>query len=72
MMAGVAPHIPVLLDEVVAAVQPEAGKLLCWNNLLGDGRTNPDTLHQGTKVRKGTKYVITKWYREKPLATKPV
>ena len=52
--------------------QPEAGKLLCWNNLLGDGRTNPDTLHQGTKVRKGTKYVITKWYREKPLATKPV
>jgi len=47
-------------------VQPEAGKLLCWNNLLPDGRPNPATLHQGMKVRKGTKYVLTKWFREHP------
>lgn len=46
--------------------QPEAGKLLCWNNRLSDGRVNPATLHHGMKVRKGVKYVITKWYREKP------
>lgn len=46
--------------------QPEAGKLLCWNNRLPDGRVNPATLHHGMKVRKGVKYVITKWYREKP------
>ena len=46
--------------------QPEAGKLLCWNNRRLDGRENPNTLHHGMKVRKGTKYVITKWYREKP------
>jgi prolyl 4-hydroxylase len=45
-------------------VQPEAGKLLAWNNLLADGRPNPATLHQGMKVRKGTKYIITKWFRE--------
>ncbi len=44
-------------------IQPEVGKLLVWNNLLADGRPNPDTLHQGMKVRRGTKYVITKWYR---------
>jgi len=46
-------------------VQPEPGKLLAWNNLLPDGRPNPATLHQGMKVRRGTKYVLTKWFRER-------
>ena len=46
--------------------QPEAGKLVCWNNRRPDGRENPNTLHHGMKVRKGLKYVLTKWYREKP------
>lgn len=46
--------------------QPETGKLLCWNNRRGDLRPNPNTIHHGMKVRKGTKYVITKWYRERP------
>jgi prolyl 4-hydroxylase len=47
-------------------VQPETGKLLGWNNRRADGRPNPNTLHHGMKVRKGVKYVITKWYRERP------
>ena len=47
---------------------PERGKLLAWNNLLPDGRPNPATLHQGMKVRRGTKYVLTKWFREQPSA----
>ncbi len=46
--------------------KPEPGKLLCWNNRSPDGSVNPATLHHGMKVRKGLKYVITKWYREKP------
>ena len=46
--------------------QPEAGKLVCWNNRRPDLRENPNTIHHGMKVRKGLKYVITKWYREKP------
>ncbi|MFN2101013.1 prolyl hydroxylase family protein [Altererythrobacter sp. MF3-039] len=45
--------------------QPEVGKLLCWNNRTSDGGVNPATLHHGMKVRKGTKYIITKWYRER-------
>ena len=45
--------------------QPETGKLLCWNNRRSDGRENPNTIHHGMKVRKGVKYVITKWYRER-------
>ncbi|GLR46717.1 prolyl hydroxylase family protein [Sphingomonas astaxanthinifaciens] len=48
-------------------IQPEAGKLVAWNNLLGDGRPNPATLHQGMKVRRGVKYILTRWYREHPF-----
>ena len=47
-------------------VQPEIGKLLAWNNLDADGRINGNTLHHGMKVRAGTKYVVTKWFRERP------
>lgn len=49
------------------AIQAERGKLLAWNNLLPDGRPNPATLHQGMKVRRGTKYILTKWFRERPV-----
>ena len=45
--------------------QPDAGRLVCWNNMRADGSPNPATLHHGMKVRKGTKYVITQWYRER-------
>ena len=45
-------------------IRPETGKLLAWNNLLPDGRPNDATLHQGMKVRRGTKYILTKWFRE--------
>jgi len=51
------------IDKIV---QPETGKLLCWNNLRPDGSPNPSTIHQGMKVRAGVKYVITKWFRERP------
>lgn len=51
-------------------IRPEAGKLLCWNNRKPDGGGamigNVATMHQGMKVRQGVKYVITKWYRERP------
>lgn len=47
-------------------IRPETGKLLAWNNLDAAGNPNPWTLHHGMKVRAGTKYVITKWFRQKP------
>lgn len=47
-------------------IQPERGKLLCWNNRKPDGQGNVNTLHHGMKVRAGVKYIITKWYRERP------
>jgi prolyl 4-hydroxylase len=51
-----------VIDKII---QPERGKLVCWNNRRPDGSGNPCTLHHAMKVRKGLKYVITKWYREK-------
>ena len=46
--------------------QPEAGRLLLWNNRLAGGALNAATVHHGMKVRQGRKYVITRWYRERP------
>ncbi|MCW3837880.1 prolyl hydroxylase family protein [Sphingomonas canadensis] len=47
-------------------IAPRRGTLLIWNNMLPDGSPNYDTLHEGMKVVSGTKYVITKWFRENP------
>lgn len=46
-------------------ITPRAGTLLAWNNLDGAGMPNPYSLHQGTAVEAGIKYIITKWYRER-------
>lgn len=46
--------------------QPERGTMLAWNNRGPDGQGNPLTMHHGLPVRKGTKYIVTRWYRERP------
>lgn len=47
-------------------VTPRTGNLLTWNNLDKYGEPNMFSLHQGMPVEAGVKYVITKWYRERP------
>jgi prolyl 4-hydroxylase len=47
-------------------IEPKAGVLLVWNNALPDGTPNEATLHAGTPVERGAKYIITKWYRTRP------
>ncbi|MDJ0641492.1 MAG: 2OG-Fe(II) oxygenase [Erythrobacter sp.] len=49
--------------EIGINIEPKPGVLLVWNNALPDGSPNLDTMHAGTPVVKGSKYVITKWYR---------
>lgn len=51
------------IDKTIPA---ERGKLLAWNNRTADGGLNAMTLHHGMKVRAGTKFIITKWFRERP------
>lgn len=47
-------------------IQPETGKLVAWNNLKPDGTPNFETLHAGLPVRRGVKYIITAWFRQRP------
>jgi len=59
--AGGQTHFP----QANVRVTPRAGNLLLWNNLDEFGEPNPYSLHTGTPVDSGVKYVITKWYRER-------
>jgi prolyl 4-hydroxylase len=47
------------------AVKPQPGALLIWNNNLPSGMPNENTMHAGSPVTKGVKYVLTKWYRSR-------
>ena len=46
-------------------VDPRTAMLVMWNNMTRDGRPNKSSLHAGTPVIAGTKYIVTKWFRER-------
>lgn len=54
--------------ELGASIEPKPGALLVWNNARPDGSPNLDTIHAGTPVVKGVKYVLTKWYRTRDFS----
>lgn len=62
--AGGATGFPFLDMEV----EPRLGRILIWNNMAEDGSPNPWTMHEGQPVEDGVKYIVTKWYRERPFA----
>jgi prolyl 4-hydroxylase len=59
--AGGATAFPTAGLEVV----PRTAMLVMWNNMTADGRPNVSALHAGTPVIAGTKYIVTKWFRER-------
>jgi prolyl 4-hydroxylase len=46
-------------------VKPVTAMLVAWNNMSADGTPNEATLHAGVPVLAGTKYIVTKWFRER-------
>lgn len=60
--AGGATEFP----KVQIAIPPQKGTLVAWNNANADGKVNMASLHAGTPVVAGKKYVITRWYRARP------
>ncbi|HBI21861.1 MAG TPA: 2OG-Fe(II) oxygenase [Legionella sp.] len=52
--------------KINLSVPPQPGALLVWNNMSPDGTPNRNALHAGTPVKRGVKYVLTKWYRARP------
>jgi prolyl 4-hydroxylase len=60
-----------LFPEAGIRLHPRGGSLLAWCNLDAAGRPNPNSLHCGEPVVAGSKYILTKWHRERaftPLA----
>lgn len=49
--------------EMEVAIPPQQGTLIAWNNANPDGTPNMATLHAGTPVTEGVKYIVTRWYR---------
>ena len=49
--------------QVGIKLEPKPGVIIVWNNATPEGLPNEDTIHAGTPVIKGAKYVLTKWYR---------
>ncbi|MFK8041993.1 prolyl hydroxylase family protein [Congregibacter sp.] len=50
--------------NVNKTILPETGTAICWNNLLRNGDPNPNTVHAGLPVEAGSKFIITKWFRD--------
>ncbi len=53
-------------------VPPRRGTLLIWNNMRPDGSPNGETVHAALPVMRGTKYVLTRWYRERTWISTPI
>lgn len=47
-------------------IPPVEGMVLIWNNMDRDGAPNQSSLHAARPVERGVKYVVTKWFRERP------
>ncbi len=52
-----------VFERAGVTVHPEPGKVVFWNNLMGDGSPNKNALHQACAVEQGQKIVLTLWYR---------
>ena len=46
-------------------VAPAPGRAVVFDNLLADGRPDPDSLHAGLPVERGEKWLATLWLRQR-------
>jgi prolyl 4-hydroxylase len=52
-----------VFPQLNTSVKPMLGKAVIWNSLDRTGKVNFNTLHHATPVTRGTKSIITKWFR---------
>ncbi len=48
-----------------ADLKPVMGQVVIWSNLDSSGRPDYNTLHQGSPVKDGEKWIVTKWFLDK-------
>lgn len=51
--------------EIDLETKPEMGTMILWQNTI-DGSNIPESKHWGMPVEEGEKFILTKWFREKP------
>jgi prolyl 4-hydroxylase len=59
-ISGGKTHFPLLSLELT----PEQGQIICFDNLLDDGKLCAASLHAGTPVKQGVKWICTLWMRQ--------
>jgi prolyl 4-hydroxylase len=52
-----------IFPKVGLTVTPKAGNAVYFTNCDAECQVDPLTLHEGAKVRKGEKWIATKWFR---------
>jgi prolyl 4-hydroxylase len=62
--AGGQTHFP----RANVKVSPKRGALLTWSNVDREGHPNRFSHHEGCQVEAGSKYILTKWFRERTWA----
>ena len=55
-----------VFPAVGVSISPQPGMALLWYNLDREGKRHPLARHYGAQVIKGSKYVVTTWFRERP------
>lgn len=56
-----------LFEATGLALRPRAGDAVLFRNTLEDGRIHPHMRHAGQPVTRGTKYLASRWIRERPV-----
>lgn len=51
--------------KLIRSVRPKAGMAVIWKNLSDSGAGNDFMLHAGMPVLSGSKYILTRWFRER-------
>lgn len=54
-----------IFPELGLSIVPARGSALYFRNTMADGSEDPQTLHGGAPVRRGEKWIATKWMRQR-------
>jgi prolyl 4-hydroxylase len=53
--------------ELKLKISPKTGLLVCWNNISEKGEISSKFIHEELMVAKGSKAILTKYYRDKRI-----
>jgi prolyl 4-hydroxylase len=51
--------------KINESITPKRGRAVAWYNTTENGSVDEQTMHQGSPVQEGKKWIVTKWIRDK-------